>query len=68
MLLKLFYDSARKTSNDVNTFLNLRFTKKQKQAVYVFDRMLYANKLKVKKVSSNDLKFRKVSLNLPEHL
>ena len=68
MLLKLFYDSARKTSNDVNTFLNLRFIKKQKQAVYFFDKMLYANKLKVKKVSSNDLKVRKVSLNVPEHL
>ena len=68
MLLKLCSDSARKTSNDVNTFLNLRFTKKQKQAVYFIDKILYANKLKVKKVSSNDLKVRKVSLNVPEHL
>ena len=28
----LFFDSAREASNDVNTFLNLRFIKKQKPA------------------------------------
>ena len=28
----LFFDSAREASNDVNTFLSLRFMKKQKPA------------------------------------
>ena len=31
----LFFDSARKASNDVSTFLNLRFIKKQKSAVFL---------------------------------
>ena len=31
----LFFDSAREASNDVNTFLNLRFIKKQKPAVFL---------------------------------
>ena len=30
----LFFDSARQASNDVNAFLNLRFIKKQKPAVF----------------------------------
>ena len=30
----LFLDSAREASNDVNTFSNLRFIKKQKTAVF----------------------------------
>ena len=30
----LFFDIAREASNDVNTFLNLRFIKKQKRAVF----------------------------------
>ena len=30
----LFFDIAREASNDVNTFLNLRFIKKQKPAVF----------------------------------
>ena len=29
------FDSAREASNDVNTFLNLRFIKKQKPAVFL---------------------------------
>ena len=32
----LFFDSAREVSNDVNTFLNLKFIKKQKPAVAVY--------------------------------
>ena len=31
----LFFDSAREASNDVNTFLNLRFVEKQKPAVFL---------------------------------
>ena len=31
----LFFDSARETSNDVNTFLNLKFIKKQEPAVFM---------------------------------
>ena len=31
----LFFDSARETSNYVNTFLNLRFIKKQEPAVFL---------------------------------
>ena len=31
----LFFDSAREASNDVNTFLNLRFIKKQEPAVFL---------------------------------
>ena len=30
----LFFDSAKEASNDVNTFLNLRFIKKNKPAVF----------------------------------
>ena len=29
-----FFDSAREANNDVNTFFNLRFIKKQKTAVF----------------------------------
>ena len=47
------FDSAREASNNVNTFLNLRFIKKQKPAV--FYEKIYANKLKVKMVSLNVL-------------
>ena len=49
----LFLHSAKEASNDVNTFLNLRFIKKQKPAV--FYEKIYANKLKVKMVSLNVL-------------
>ena len=31
----LFFDTAREASNDVNNFLNLRFVKKQKPAVFL---------------------------------
>ena len=31
----LFFESAREASNDVNTFLNLRFIKKQKPVVFL---------------------------------
>ena len=48
----LFFDSARETTNDVNTFLNLKVIKKQEPAVFL-GKILYANQLKVKKVSSN---------------
>ena len=48
----LVLDSAREASNDVDTFLNLRFIKKQKSAVF-FEKILYANKLQVKNVSLN---------------
>ena len=48
----LFFDSAREASDDVNSFLNLRFIKKHKPAFF-FETILYANKLKVKKVSLN---------------
>ena len=48
----LFFDTARETSNDVNTFFKLRFIKKQKPAG-VFEEILYANKLKIKSVSLN---------------
>ena len=41
----LFFDSAREASDDVNTFLNLRFINKQK--------ILYANKLKIINISLN---------------
>ena len=30
----LFFDSAKEANNDVNTFLNLKFIKKQKPAVF----------------------------------
>ena len=30
----LFFDSAKEASNDFNTFLNLRFIKKQKPAIF----------------------------------
>ena len=50
----LFFDSAGKASKDVETFLNLRFIKKQKPAVFFFfEKIFYANKLKVKNVSLN---------------
>ena len=47
----LFFDSVREANNGINTFLNLRFIKKQEAAAF-FEK-LYANKLKVKKVSLN---------------
>ena len=54
MLLNFhFFESAREASNNVNAFLNLRFIKNQKPAV--FYEKIYANKLKVKKVSLNVL-------------
>ena len=31
----LFFDTAREASSDINTFLNLRFIKKQKPAVFL---------------------------------
>ena len=46
----LFFNSAREACNDVNTFLKLRFINKQKPAGF-FEKILYANELKVKKVS-----------------
>ena len=52
----LFLDSAREASNDFNIFLNFRFIKKQKTAVF-FEKILHANELKVK-----------VSLNVPSIL
>ena len=48
----LFFDSAREASKDADTFLNLRFIKKQKPAVF-FEKNFYANELKVKNVSLN---------------
>ena len=47
----LFFDIAREASNDVNTFLNLRFIKKQKPAVF------WGN--------SFEVKVNNVSLNIP---
>ena len=47
-----FFGSAREASNDVSTFFNLRFIKKQKTAGF-FQKILYDNKLKVKKISLN---------------
>ena len=48
----LFFHRARQARNDVNTFLNLRFMKKRKQKpAGFFKKILYPNKLKVKKVS-----------------
>ena len=38
----LFFDSAKEASHDVNTFLNLRYIKKQKPAVF-FEKIFYAN-------------------------
>ena len=52
----LLFDSAGKASKDAETFLNLRFIKKQKPAVFFFfffEKIFYANKLKVKNVSLN---------------
>ena len=46
-----FFDSAREAINDINTFLNLRFIKKQTSCF--FEKILYANELKIKKVSLN---------------
>ena len=37
----LFCDSAREASNDVNTFLNLRFIKKQKPAGSFWEKLKY---------------------------
>ena len=54
----LFFDIAREPSNDVNNFLNLRSINKQKPAVF-FEKILYANELKVKRVHS---------LNVPDLL
>ena len=50
----LFSDSVREASNDVNTFLNLRFIKKETSCFFVFfEKVLYANKFKIKKASLN---------------
>ena len=46
------FGSAREASKDVDTFLNLRFIKKQKPAAF-FDKIFYANELKVEHVSLN---------------
>ena len=48
----LFSDSVREASNDLNTFLNFRYIKKQKPTVF-FEKILYVTELKVKKVSLN---------------
>ena len=50
----LFFDSAKEVSNDVNTFLNLRFIRNRNK---LFFEKIYANELKVK-----------VSLNIPDTL
>ena len=43
----LFFDIAREASNDVNTFLNLRFIKKQQPAVFLRKcHMLTSSKLR----------------------
>ena len=47
MLLKFSFYSARGASNDVNTFLKLRFIKKQQPAGF-FEKILCANKLKLR--------------------
>ena len=47
----MFFGSGKQGSNDVNFFLNLRIIKKQKPAV--FEKILYANELKVKTASLN---------------
>ena len=51
----VFSDSAREASKDVETFLNLRFIKKQKPAGVFLGGggIFYANELKVKNVSLN---------------
>ena len=49
----LLFDNAGKASNDVNTFLNLKFIKKQMSAGIFLEKILHANKLKIKKVSLN---------------
>ena len=41
----LFFDNAKAASNDVTTFLNLRFIKKQK---LFFEKVLDASELQVK--------------------
>ena len=46
------FGSAREASKGVDTFLNLRFIKKQKPAAF-FDKIFHANELKVKHVSLN---------------
>ena len=46
----LFFDNAKTASNDVTTFLNLRFIKKQK---LFFEKTLDASELQVKIVSLN---------------
>ena len=46
----LFYGSAREASKGVDTFLNLRFIKKRKPAGFFFEKIFYANVLKVKNV------------------
>ena len=51
----LFFGSVREASNNVSTFLNLRFMKKQKPAV--FFAKIYTTNLKLK-----------VSLNVPDLL
>ena len=46
--LKFSFYSARWASNDVNTFLKLRFIKKQQPAGF-FEKILCANKLKLRR-------------------
>ena len=46
----LFFDSAKEAGYDVNFFVNLKTIKKQNQ---LFERILFANERKVKKVSLN---------------
>ena len=48
MLLKFSFYSVRGASNDVNTFLKLRFIKKQQPAGF-FEKILCANKLKLRR-------------------
>ena len=47
----LFFDIPREASNDVKTFLNLRFIKKWKQLF--FEEILQVNEVKVNNVSLN---------------
>ena len=47
----LFFDSAREASNDISTFINLRFIRNRNHLF--FEKILYANQLKVKNVSLN---------------
>ena len=52
MLLNFSFLTVQEKQVMMSTLLNLRFIKKQKPVV-LFEKVLYANKLKVKKVSLN---------------